>query len=192
MFIIIKWIKWTINCINFLYSKRWGGSQEYRTDWTLEQFFYLSLGSRGFSRNWAWNVRERSKKHRGMGGVDGAEDSVRVVWNTVRALHQKLQNDFISPAIFRNWLLNAITETSKTFFYYWSIKSHSGTLGHDRWRHWSHPDGVMTSLLSPNHDKKQLLYWWLVSKVPFRASRMGGHDRWRHWSHPDGVPRHPG
>ena len=49
----------------------------------------------------------------------------------------------------------------------------------------------LSSLVSPNNDYKQILIWWLVSKMPFRASRRGGHDRWRHWSHPDKVPRHP-
>ena len=37
---------------------------------------------------------------------------------------------------------------------------------------------------------QQLLFRWLVSEMPFRASRRGGHDRWRHWSHPEWVPRH--
>ena len=53
------------------------------------------------------------------------------------------------------------------------------------------PPPPLSSLVSPNNDYKQILIWWLVLKMPFRASRRGGHDRWRHWSQPDGVPRHP-
>ena len=76
-------------------------------------------------------------------------------WHIVKPTIQKYQY------CHRGTLWGALTDFIPTYFTaankfgVWSISLTQESIryrGHDRWRHWSHPDGVMTSLLSPNHD----------------------------------------